>query len=432
MVSILGGSLGLCRRDGFAQGVGNNLPRGEFSVTQIGEQVFQFRATVFAGNAQQVSLGNLFEAASGLARFALEQSPPDFRGLAALDEIDVVADFAARSGGAHEIQPVAAGNVALLRQDLDHVSIGKAMAQRNDLPVHFRADALVADFGVHGVGEIHGRRAARQRQHFPFRGECVDFLGVQVHLQRGHEFRRLLHLLDPLDQLAHPQNALVVRVGNVLAVLVSPMRGDALLGDAVHFLRTDLHFKRLPGVDHCRMQRLVQVRPRHGDVILEPAGNGPPHLMNHSERGVAVADGVSNHAHGQQIVDLVDGAVLAEAFLVNGIQPLDTAVDFGGDAVFFKLFANRVLQFVQKSFKFLALGDDGFLQFLVSFRLEVTEGEVFEFSADQAHSQAVRDGRIDIERFARNALLFFRPQEIPACACCADGRPASRRRRERR
>ena len=40
--------------------------------------------------------------------------------------------------------------------------------------------------------------------------------------------------------------------------------------------------------------------------------------------------------------------------------------------------------------------------------LEIAEGEVFEFAADQAHSQAVRDRRINIERFASDALLLFR------------------------
>ena len=133
------------------------------------------------------------------------------------------------------------------------------------------------------------------------------------------------------------------------------MRGDALFGDAMHFLRANLHFKRLPGMDHRRVQRLVQVRPRHGDVILEPAGNGPPHLMDHAQRRVAVANRVGNHAHGQQIVNLVDRAMLAQAFLMNGIEPLDAAIDFGGDSIFLEPLANRVLQFRQKTSNSLRL-----------------------------------------------------------------------------
>ena len=238
------------------------------------------------------------------------------------------------------------------------------MAQRNDLPVHLCANALIADFGVNGVRKIHGRRAARQRQDFSLGREGVDFLGIQVHLERGHELRRLLHFLDPFDQLAHPQNALIVGVGNILAVLVAPVRGHALFGDAVHFLRADLHFKRLPCMDHRGVQRLIQVGPGHGDVILEPAGHRTPHLVDHAQSRIAVADRVGNDAHGQQIVNLIDRAVLPQALLMNGIEALHAAVDLGGDSILVEPLANRVLQLREKYFEFLALRDDRILQFL--------------------------------------------------------------------
>ena len=137
------------------------------------------------------------------------------------------------------------------------------------------------------------------------------------------------------------------------------MRGHALFGDAVHFLRANLHFKRLPGMDHRGVQRLIQIGPRHGDVILEPAGHGTPHLMDHAQRRVAIADRVGDHANGEQIVNLIDRAMLAQTFLVNRVQALDAAIDFGGDSIFLEALADRVLQLRQKRFKFLALGNDG-------------------------------------------------------------------------
>ena len=264
--------------------------------------------------------------------------------------------------------------MALLRQNLDHVAIRQAMPQRNDLPVHLRANALIADFGVHGVRKIHGCRPARQREHFPLWSECVHFLGIQVHLQRGHEFRRLLHFLDPFDELAHPQNALIVRVRYVLAVLISPVRGHSLLGDAVHFLRANLYFERLPRMDHRRVQRLVKVWPRHGDVILEPAGDGAPRLMDHAERGIAVANCVGNDANREQVVNLIDRAVIPQTFLVNGIEPLHAAIDLGGNSVFIQPLANRVLQVREKRLEFLPLGDDRILQLLKSLGFQVAEG----------------------------------------------------------
>ena len=142
---------------------------------------------------------------------------------------------------------------------------------------------------MNGVGKIHRRGAARQRQNFSFGREGVDLFGIQVHLQRGHELRRLAHLAGPLDQLAHPDDSLIVAFGNARAVFVSPVRRHALFGDAMHLLGANLHFKRLPGMNHGGVQRLIKIGPRHGDVILKPAGHGTPNLVDHAERGVAVA-----------------------------------------------------------------------------------------------------------------------------------------------
>ena len=66
--------------------------------------------------------------------------------------------------------------------------------------------------------------------------------------------------------------------------LVLPVRGDALLGDQVHLPRADLHLERLPLLrHHRRVQRLVEVRLRHRDVVLDPAGDRTPDLMDDAE-----------------------------------------------------------------------------------------------------------------------------------------------------
>ena len=126
------------------------------------------------------------------------------------------------------------------------------------------------------------------------------------------------------------------------------MSGDALLGDAMHFLRANLHFERLARVNHGGVQRLIQIGPRHRDVVLESAGNRPPNLVDHAERGVAILHRVGDHAHGQQIVNLVESALLLLNFQVQRIEPLDARLHFGGNAVFDHLAADRLLHFVQK------------------------------------------------------------------------------------
>ena len=107
--------------------------------------------------------------------------------------------------------------MALLRDDFDHIAIGQRVAQRNHFAVHFGARALMADFGVDGIGEVDGRGAARQHDHAPFRRERVDLFGIEIDAQSRKKLARLLHLLHPLDQVAHPDDALIVGRGGGLA-----------------------------------------------------------------------------------------------------------------------------------------------------------------------------------------------------------------------
>ena len=47
------------------------------------------------------------------------------------------------------------------------------------------------------------------------------------------------------------------------------------------------------------------------------------------------------------------------------------------------------------------------MRVLVSNRLEITEAEVFQFTADFAHAQPVRDGSVNVQSFTGNFLLTF-------------------------
>ena len=46
------------------------------------------------------------------------------------------------------------------------------------------------------------------------------------------------------------------------------------------------------------------------------------------------------------------------------------------------------------------------------FGLQILEGEILQFAADFAHSEAMRDGRVDFERFLRDALLALARQQL--------------------
>jgi len=395
-----------------AAGFREHLASGPLAVSKISVEIFHAAAAILGSNALPVFVGYFFQAKAGLACFLINQSAADFGGLHALVKINPLADLAPRTGSVHETEPVTGRFVTLLRENFDHIAIRKAVAERNHRPIHFCPVALISDFGVDGVSKINRSGAAREDHHAPLGREGVNLFRVKIDAESGEEFARFLHFLDPLDQLAHPDDALVVRLGNFAAVFVFPMSGDPLLSDAMHFLGSNLNFKRLTGVDDGGMQRLVEVRARHGDVVLEASGKRRPDLMDHAESCVAIFHRVGDHADGEQVEDLIERALLFLNFQMERIDALDAGLNFRGNAALDHFRADGFLGFAQEFVKDFLLNGDSFLNVEERLRLEITEGEIFEFPANQAHAKAIRDGGVNVERFARDALLAFGIKEL--------------------
>ena len=154
-----------------------------------------------------------------MARFIFQQLAAHLGSFLALFHVDPVANFAFGVGGLDEAEPIAIGMMALLRKNFDHIAAGDFVAQRNHLAVHFCAGALMADFGMNGVSKIDGCCAAWQFQHSAFGRKRVNFDGREIDFQRGEKFARLFEFLGPLDQLAHPRDALIFVFGTGLPPL---------------------------------------------------------------------------------------------------------------------------------------------------------------------------------------------------------------------
>ena len=144
------------------------------------------------------------------------------------------------------------------------VTISTTSAERSTVsrgtrrPLTLAPDAVVADLGVHGVGEVDRRGALDQRDHAALGREDVDLVLAEVELQRLEEGDRVVLLLLDVGEALHPGD-LFVRG----ALLVAPVRGDAELGAPVHLEGADLHLDGLAArSDHRRVQRLVEVELR--------------------------------------------------------------------------------------------------------------------------------------------------------------------------
>ena len=123
---------------------------------------------------------------------------------------------------------------------------------------------------MHVEGEIDRRAALGQPLHVALRREDEDLVLVQVDLQELEELLGAVGVLLQLEQLAEPAQVLVQLVRLAVA-LVEPVGRDTELGRAVHVLGADLDFEELSaGTEDRGVQRLVGVRLRAGDVVLDP------------------------------------------------------------------------------------------------------------------------------------------------------------------
>src|SRR5208283_2667128 len=157
-------------------------------------------------------------------------------------------------------------------------------------------------------------------------------------------------------------------------------------------------------------QRLVQIRPRDGNEVLDAARNRTPVVVDHAKRGVAVLHRVGENAQRHQIVNLIDGDLLPAQLHEDGVGTLDAAPDARRNAFAPQLGLQGLADFVEEFLVGMSLALDGGDDFAIGVRLQVLEREVLELTAHLAHSKAVGDGRIDFEGLAGNALAAFRSQ----------------------
>jgi len=133
-----------------------------------------------------------------------------------------VADLAARAAGLDVVQPGRIRCRLRRRDDLDHVAVAQLGAQRDQILIDARRRAMMANVGVHVVGKIDHRRAARHGHDLAFGGEYVNVVGKEVDLDVLEELGRIaaLHFEKRLQPLVRPN---VQFAAAVFVILVEPV-----------------------------------------------------------------------------------------------------------------------------------------------------------------------------------------------------------------
>ena len=90
------------------------------------------------------------------------------------------------------------------------------------------------------------------------------------------------------------------------------MRGDAELGDLVHFAGADLDFDALPlRAEHAGMEAAIAVGLGRRDVILEAARHDRIVAVDDAERLIALLDACRRRAKGHDVGKLLEADILA-------------------------------------------------------------------------------------------------------------------------
>src|SRR5215211_8147145 len=242
--------------------------------------------------------------------------------------VEELPDLVPRASALDDGQPVAAWARVPARDYLDPVTRDELGVEGDDTVVYLGPDGAVADLGVHVVGEIYGRRRARKADHIALGRKDEDLIGDELTLQRLHEVAGVGRFLLPFHHALEPGQAVHLTIRK--AVLVHPVRRDAILRRRVHFRGPDLYLQQLPFVGHDgRVKRLVHVEFGHRYVVLEAARDRLPDRVYDAKGAVAVAHAVDDDPEAGEVVDLVELLVATDHLVVDGVEVLDPAVDLG-------------------------------------------------------------------------------------------------------
>ena len=155
------------------------------------------------------------------------------------------------------------------------------------------------------------------------------------------------------------------------------------------------------------MERLVHVRLRHGDIILEPSGDRLIDFVNNTQGCIAVFYGIHFDPDGKEIIDLIQRPVLVHHLLIDAEIMFDAPVDFTLNLRFLHMLPD----FLDHMHDEIVLGVftcfDILYQLVEYIRLRIFQSQVIQFDLDRRNTETLGDRRVDIHRLPGFFLLFF-------------------------
>ena len=219
------------------------------------------------------------------------------------------------------------------------------------------------------------------------------------------EFDRVPGCLLHLEDLAHPGAG--APVGDAVLrvpVLVQDVGGDSGLRDFVHLAAPDLDFDRQPArSEQHRVQRLVAIRLRDGDVVLEPARPRLVAVVHRPEHPVAHVDAVHQDADAVHVEHLLQGKPLVAHLPVDAVDVLLAAEHPRREPFLAKSSPDGGLDVLDGPLAVAPGPPQLGLDHPVAVGVQGPEAQVLELLLHVVESEPDGDGGVDLERLARDA-----------------------------
>ena len=188
---------------------------------------------------------------------------------------------------------------------------------------------MIADIGMHRIGKVDDGGPARLRHDLALGRKDINLVREEINLDVLEELGRVVAL--HFEQRLQPLVRANLQIGAALfIVLVKPMRGDAILGDVVHFFGADLHFNRCSvRADQRRVQGLIAVGLGDRDVILELPRHRLEQAVQGAQRDIAGRYVVDDDAEAINVKHLGEGQLFVLHLAIDRVKTLFAPENIG-------------------------------------------------------------------------------------------------------
>ena len=319
----------------------------------------------------------------------------------------MAADRGQRLAGDRDVQPVDLRRLSGRAQDLHLVAIVDHRRQGDDAAVDLGAHRLIAQRGVHGIGEVDRGGPLGQLDQLALGREGEDAILIHRHARVFEQLLGAVGGVEDLDQIANPAHLLVV-AGRLL---VGPVRGQPVIGLGMHFGSADLDFHaRVAGMDHAGVQRAIAVALGRRDIVLEPPRHHRPAAMDDAKRAVAILLGRHDGAERHHVRKLLETDVpfghLAEDRIGMLFAARHLRLHAGAREQQLQVQCDAVDPVVATFLHLRQPAGDR----LICLGFELLEGERLHLLHELVHADPLGERGIDVHRLLRDApaLLGFR------------------------